>query len=184
LTRALRDILGDALRGAGLAETSDIWQITQLWPRSVGSRIARRATPIGLARGDLTVAVGDAVWRQELALLGPEIVVKLNRDLGRDVVRRLRLVGDAGVVRESPPPSRRLAPRPSESGGADPRSSPPAPPPGAPPAIAAAIDRLAGARRSRLERDATSRPRRASDIPRAPRPQPAPRRAAKPAPER
>jgi hypothetical protein len=95
---AVRDILDAALRGAGLRAARDLWAIHRVWGEVVGARIERRATPIALARGELVVAVADAVWRQELSLLAPEIVAGVNRAVGADLVKRIRLVGTAAPL--------------------------------------------------------------------------------------
>ncbi|HYC23834.1 MAG TPA: DUF721 domain-containing protein [Candidatus Bathyarchaeia archaeon] len=87
------EILDAALRAAGLRRASDLWAVHRVWAEVVGPRIERRATPIALARGELVVAVADAVWRQELALLAPEIADGVNRAVGTPLVQRIRLVG-------------------------------------------------------------------------------------------
>ena len=89
----LRQLLGGALGAAGLETTSDVWQLGEIWSAALGAQIASRATPVRLLRGELVIAVAEAVWRQELQLLAPQIVAKLNQALGREVVQRVRLVG-------------------------------------------------------------------------------------------
>src|SRR5258706_3008396 len=89
----LRHLLRGALGAAGLQTTSDVWQLAEVWTAALGARIASKATPVRLVRGELVVAVAEAVWRQELALLAPQIVTRLNQAVGRDVVQRLRLIG-------------------------------------------------------------------------------------------
>jgi len=89
----LRELLGGALGAAGLETTSDLWQLAEVWSGALGARIAAKATPVRLVRGELLVAVADAVWRQELALLTSDIASRLNRAVGRDVVQRIRLIG-------------------------------------------------------------------------------------------
>lgn len=89
----LRDLMRGALGAAGLETATDVWLLAEVWAKALGPQIAQRATPVRLVRGELTVAVAEAVWRQELSLLAPQIAAKLNHALGRDVVQRLRLVG-------------------------------------------------------------------------------------------
>jgi hypothetical protein len=60
-----------------------------------------------LTRGELLVAVPDAVWRQELSLLAPEIVARLNDQLGEPLVQRLRC-RRGGRPDRKPTPRRRL----------------------------------------------------------------------------
>lgn len=94
----LRELLRGALGAAGLETTSDMWQLAEVWAETLGPQIASRATPVRLVRGELVIAVAEAVWRQELQLLGPQIAAKLNRAVGRDLVQRVRLVGGDATI--------------------------------------------------------------------------------------
>jgi hypothetical protein len=48
-----------------------------LWQEAVGPRIARRARPVRLERGVLTVRAATSVWAQELTFLAPTIIAQL-----------------------------------------------------------------------------------------------------------
>lgn len=104
----LRELMREALGSAGLSTAGDVWQLAEVWRSALGAQIAARATPLRLVRGELLIAVAEAVWRQELQLLAPQIAAKLNHALGREVVQRIRLVGgdaatpDPGAARERP----------------------------------------------------------------------------------
>ena len=89
----LRELLRGALGAAGLETTSDVWQLAEVWAAALGPQIAARATPVRLVRGELVIAVPEAVWRQELQLLAPQIAAKLNQAVRREVVQCVRLVG-------------------------------------------------------------------------------------------
>jgi hypothetical protein len=97
----LRQLLRGTLGAAGLEPTSDVWQLGEIWSAALGAQIASRATPVRLARGELLIAVAEAVWRQELQLLAPQIMAKLNQALGREVVQRVRLVGGDATEAQS-----------------------------------------------------------------------------------
>jgi hypothetical protein len=49
-----------------------------LWQEAVGARIARRARPVRLERGVLTVRAATSVWAQELTFLAPTIIAQLS----------------------------------------------------------------------------------------------------------
>lgn len=160
----LREILAPALSRAGLDTTRDVWTVADRWSELVGPAIAARATPLGLSRGELLVAVPEAVWRQELALLAPEIKDKINSALGQELVLRIRLVGGAPVGPTEPRLERRLVPgsgaaprgragRTTESGGAPGPASTAADSPAARPDIEQAIAALSRARAARLRRE-------------------------------
>lgn len=57
----------------------------------IGPPISERAEPITFRRGLLTLVVEDSTWLTELTFLKPDIVVRLNKALGRALVQDLRL---------------------------------------------------------------------------------------------
>lgn len=143
----LRQVLGLALRAAGLEASDLLWQVSQAWPVALGARLSSRAQPLRLTRGELVVSVPDAVWRQELSLLAPQILTRLNEQLGSPVVQRIKLVGAAQIAPPAPElPRRRLRMAPGA-----PLSEPP--PWDARPEIHAALQNLWRARNRRLVAD-------------------------------
>lgn len=65
-------------------------EIQRVWPEAVGQAIAAEAIPEGERGGVLTVACSASVWAQELDLMGPAITARLNAQLQRGHVTRLR----------------------------------------------------------------------------------------------
>jgi predicted nucleic acid-binding Zn ribbon protein len=61
-----------------------------VWPSAVGEVVAAHATPTAERDGTLIVGCDAAVWAQELDLMGPELVERLNGALGAAKVRALR----------------------------------------------------------------------------------------------
>ena len=62
------------------------------WADVVGAVIASEAKPASERAGVLTVSCSASVWAQELELMGPEIVERLNAVLRRGRIERLRCV--------------------------------------------------------------------------------------------
>jgi predicted nucleic acid-binding Zn ribbon protein len=81
----------DAL-AADLAPQTPLARVQAAWIEAAGPAVAARATPRSLRAGVLTVACREAVWAQELELLGPHVVQRLNAALGAEIVARLRCV--------------------------------------------------------------------------------------------
>jgi len=69
--------------------------VQRAWSEVVGAAIADEAEPVSERSGVVTVACGSAVWAQELDLMGPEIVERLNLALPQGRVERLRCVAFA-----------------------------------------------------------------------------------------
>jgi predicted nucleic acid-binding Zn ribbon protein len=57
------------------------------WDEVVGPQIAAHARPVRVREGVLEVRVDQPVWMQQLQLLKPRILAKLNGRLGRPVLR-------------------------------------------------------------------------------------------------
>jgi predicted nucleic acid-binding Zn ribbon protein len=95
--------LGNALREArARAEPLTLLAAAQsAWPGVAGARVAAEAEPVAERDGVLTIACRSATWAQELDLLGPELLKRLNGALprtGRSTVeapvRGLRFTAD------------------------------------------------------------------------------------------
>jgi len=64
--------------------------VQRVWPGVVGETIAAEATPTSARGGTLTITCRSAVWAQELDLMGPDLVARLNTALSTDLVVGLR----------------------------------------------------------------------------------------------
>ena len=73
-----------------LAPQTLLAEVQRVWPEAVGELVAAHATPTGERDGTLVVSCDAAVWAQELDLMGPELVARLNAALGGEKVRSLR----------------------------------------------------------------------------------------------
>jgi predicted nucleic acid-binding Zn ribbon protein len=73
-----------------LAPLTTLAEVQRVWPAAVGEAIAGQAEPTRERDGVLTVTCSSAVWAQELDLMGPELVARLNAALGAETVRALR----------------------------------------------------------------------------------------------
>ncbi|MEA2350259.1 MAG: hypothetical protein QOG86_1200 [Thermoleophilaceae bacterium] len=81
---------------SGLAPATTLARVQSRWPEAAGAAIAEEAEPISEREGVVTIACRSSVWAQELDLLGPDLVTRLNELLGEAggpaPVRRLRAV--------------------------------------------------------------------------------------------
>lgn len=74
------------------------------WPHLVGPEIADRCTPLSLHDGELVLQAESTAWATQLRTLQRQLLARLARAVGKDVVRRIRVVGPSG-------PSWRYGPR-------------------------------------------------------------------------
>jgi predicted nucleic acid-binding Zn ribbon protein len=75
-----------------LAPETLLADVQRVWPDVVGAAIAVEATPVSERRGVITVSCSAAVWAQELDLMAPAILGRLNARLGQRRIERLRCV--------------------------------------------------------------------------------------------
>jgi predicted nucleic acid-binding Zn ribbon protein len=75
-----------------LAPETVLAEVQRWWPAAVGDAIAAQASPTAERAGVVTVTCAASVWAQELDLMGPQIVARLNELLGAEQVARLRCV--------------------------------------------------------------------------------------------
>lgn len=76
LSAALVDVIREAAPVGVLA------RVQACWTGVVGDLLAREAIPVAERSGTLTVACRSATWAQEIELMGPELVTRLNAALG------------------------------------------------------------------------------------------------------
>lgn len=86
--------LGEALGALqkSLAPATLLAEVQRAWPSVVGEAIAREAQPMTERAGTVTVSCRAAVWAQELDLMAPMLIGKLNAAIGREAVQKLRCV--------------------------------------------------------------------------------------------
>jgi predicted nucleic acid-binding Zn ribbon protein len=73
-----------------LAPATVLAEVQRIWPEVAGPAIAAEATPTAERGGTLTITCRSAVWAQELDLMGPDLVARLNSAMGREAVAALR----------------------------------------------------------------------------------------------
>jgi predicted nucleic acid-binding Zn ribbon protein len=66
--------------------------VQQAWSRAVGDAISREARPVAERGGVVTVSCSSSVWAQELDLIAPSIVERLNDGIRGGLVRRLKCI--------------------------------------------------------------------------------------------
>ncbi len=100
--------LEKVLNRRGLASKLKEYRLFGQWERAVGSVIARHAQPSAIRGKKLTVTVDSSAWMQQLSLLRPEIMNKVNACLREEAVDSITLrIGELDL----PAPSR-VEPRP------------------------------------------------------------------------
>lgn len=85
------DLLGTLLAGWGLEERLHQYRALLIWDEVVGPQIAARTRPEKIRDGVLEVCVDQPSWMQQLQLLKPQILARLNARLGDGALREIYL---------------------------------------------------------------------------------------------
>lgn len=75
-----------------LAPDTLLADVQRAWPAAVGASIAVEAQPSAERGGVVTISCSASVWAQELDLMAPQIIERLNGALRSGRVQRLRCV--------------------------------------------------------------------------------------------
>jgi len=108
-SRDITGVIDGLLRQWGLTRASREQMVFAVWAQAVGE-IGRHAQPRAISDGRLTVAVQDSAWMQELHFQKDAIRKSLNRLLGGQVVREIKLTTRSFV---DPAPARQPSPDPA-----------------------------------------------------------------------
>ena len=84
--------LSEPLRAltAMLSPATTLARVQEIWEPATGAAIAASARPTGEREGVLTISCEAAVWAQELELIAPQLIPRLNAALGGEAIRELR----------------------------------------------------------------------------------------------
>ncbi len=66
------------------------------WPQLVGAEIADHCTPLSLRDGELVLQAESTAWATQLRTMQRQLLGRLAGVVGRDVVKRIRVVGPQG----------------------------------------------------------------------------------------
>ncbi len=101
--------LSKLLTARGMASHLSEYRILGQWEKTVGRTIAAHARPVSVRGKKLFLAVDSTAWMQQLSLLKPEIIEKVNRGLGREAIKDMTLNLGEVAARERQLPEEAMA---------------------------------------------------------------------------
>ena len=66
------------------------------WAKIVGPEVADHCSPAALTEGELVVEAESTAWATQIRLLAPQLLAKINAELGPRTVLRIRANGPSG----------------------------------------------------------------------------------------
>ena len=88
----LKKAIEEAIESTGLKSALSQEAAVVLWGSVVGEAVSSVTRAERVESGTLIVKVETAVWRQELHMQKEEIINKINKKIGTQAIREIRLV--------------------------------------------------------------------------------------------
>jgi len=82
-----RTVIEGLFSHLGIADKIDQHRVWLIWKDCVGPQIAAQASPLRIRDDILEVRVSHPVWMQQLQLLKPRLIERLNAELGDTPIR-------------------------------------------------------------------------------------------------
>jgi hypothetical protein len=106
-TPAFESALIGMIENAGMRETLRQFAACAVWPEATGSKIAAVSKAETIRSGVMFVSVKSSAWANELSYCKPDIISKINKILGRQVVFDIHFkVASSGTFRKEQPPEK------------------------------------------------------------------------------
>jgi predicted nucleic acid-binding Zn ribbon protein len=86
----------DLVDERGWSQPLAIGGVEGRWPQIVGAEVAAHCVPEEFEAGRLTVRADSTAWATQVRLLAPNLLARLNDDLGGGTVTALQVVGPRG----------------------------------------------------------------------------------------
>jgi predicted nucleic acid-binding Zn ribbon protein len=87
--RILGSLISDVCRKIGMTEAYEEYKTLQIWDSVVGETIARVTKVEKMKDGDLFVKVNNPSWRMELNYRKRDIVSRMNKVIGYEMIRTI-----------------------------------------------------------------------------------------------
>jgi len=87
----LSSSLDGLLRSYGFGSKLSEYRVFGKWDKAVGPAIALHARPLAVRGTKLALVVDSPAWMQQLSLMKPQLIEKVNQMLGRDAIKDITL---------------------------------------------------------------------------------------------
>lgn len=86
----IRETVAALFQSLGMRDRYEENLAIAFWDRVVGEQISAHTRPLKVEEGILVVKVDDNTWRSELPFLAPEIIEKLNENVGKPAIKAIK----------------------------------------------------------------------------------------------
>ncbi len=92
MAQSLRSVINQLLEKNGLTAGVNQQKALLEWEAAVGTTIAKNTEPDRVEHGIIYVKTATPAWRQELIFKKKEIIVRLNKILGKQTIKDIRFI--------------------------------------------------------------------------------------------
>jgi predicted nucleic acid-binding Zn ribbon protein len=85
--RQLTSVMAEMYRKIGMTDAYELFETLKIWNTVVGDTISKVTKVERLIEGDLYIRVTNPSWRMELNFRKREIASRLNREIGKEMIR-------------------------------------------------------------------------------------------------
>ncbi len=89
--RPMKELINQMLRAYGLGDKLDEMTLVKSWEKVVGKMISKHTSDIYFKAGVLYVSLDSSTVRQELAYAKTALVERLNREVGKRILKEIVL---------------------------------------------------------------------------------------------
>jgi len=89
--KTLDQALKNLIKSLGIEDQIQVNQVLNLWPIVVGKRIADISQAKKIEHNILFVKVLNDSWRNELLFLKKNIIERINKKVGKEIIKDIRL---------------------------------------------------------------------------------------------
>jgi len=83
-------VVNSVFRAARSGADADMMEVWNIWQDALGSAVAENARPAVFKGNLLVVHVSSSPWMQQLQFLKAEMIAKLNRALGQELIKEIK----------------------------------------------------------------------------------------------
>jgi len=88
----LKKAIGEAIKKAGLKKALEQESAVKIWGEVVGEKIKNNVKAERVENGRLFVKTHSSTWRQELQMQQEKIVLKINKKIGANAIKEIRII--------------------------------------------------------------------------------------------
>lgn len=83
-------LVAELAASLGIEHPMESARLFSSWGNIVGPEIAAKCTPTGLKNGVLKVRTSSAAWAAQFKYLAPELIKRINAELGKQIVHEIK----------------------------------------------------------------------------------------------